>query len=329
MESNKKNNNNLSRSEVIRRLRLRNQPATYFGESDADRLARLQYLEEREQKDYEDAQRIQELETKKRKLEEEREKEEEQAAEETFKKMTPQQQRLFELRGRLNKSRRANLEAAVLEEKNKINPKATKSEIWKKKQQQKKIRREKAERGEDGAEEADSDEEVDDDELPEEEVGEADKDYLNITAEVAEKINERWKKKKKPAPTGWEVFSQDAVYRSYKKRSQKAAASMKEYIKQKEQLGEEVFYAGEESQLEFGKFADSTQIPEANKDRMADELRQQMERRKKFSRRRAFNPNEDIDYINDRNRQFNEKISRAFDKYTAEIKQNLERGTAV
>ena len=47
------------------------------------------------------------------------------------------------------------------------------------------------------------------------------------------------------------------------------------------------------------------------------------------SRRRAFNEDEESYSINDRNRVFNKKISRAFDKYTMEIKQNIERGTAL
>ena len=48
-----------------------------------------------------------------------------------------------------------------------------------------------------------------------------------------------------------------------------------------------------------------------------------------FSRRRAFRDSKDIDYINDRNAHFNKKIERAFGKYTAETKANLERGTAL
>jgi pre-mRNA-splicing factor SYF2 len=37
----------------------------------------------------------------------------------------------------------------------------------------------------------------------------------------------------------------------------------------------------------------------------------------------------DVDYINDRNRKFNEKLNRFFQKDAAEIKANLERGTAL
>lgn len=37
----------------------------------------------------------------------------------------------------------------------------------------------------------------------------------------------------------------------------------------------------------------------------------------------------DVSYINKRNKHFNEKINRNYDKHTAEIRQNLERGTAL
>ena len=54
-----------------------------------------------------------------------------------------------------------------------------------------------------------------------------------------------------------------------------------------------------------------------------------IDKRSKYSRRRAFNEDADVDYINDRNMRFNKKAARFYDEFTAEIKQNLERGTAV
>jgi hypothetical protein len=38
---------------------------------------------------------------------------------------------------------------------------------------------------------------------------------------------------------------------------------------------------------------------------------------------------EKVDYINSKNKKFNKAISKAFDKYSASIQQNLERGTAL
>jgi len=52
-------------------------------------------------------------------------------------------------------------------------------------------------------------------------------------------------------------------------------------------------------------------------------------KRETFSRRRAFNEENDVDYINDRNYHFNKKLARAYDDYTQEIRENLERGTAL
>ena len=65
------------------------------------------------------------------------------------------------------------------------------------------------------------------------------------------------------------------------------------------------------------------------KSRVVADINQQIEKRKKFHRRRAHDEDKDITYINERNRRFNEKIDRSYSKYTTEIKKNLERGTAI
>ena len=75
--------------------------------------------------------------------------------------------------------------------------------------------------------------------------------------------------------------------------------------------------------------AQVSNVPEENIDKMVKELKEREEKRKSFSRRRKFNEDKDIDSINDRNEHFNKKIERAFGKYTLEIKNNLERGTAL
>ena len=62
---------------------------------------------------------------------------------------------------------------------------------------------------------------------------------------------------------------------------------------------------------------------------LSAEMKADEEARLKFSKRRKFNEGEDVTYINLRNYRFNKKISRAYDKYTEETKDNLERGTAL
>jgi pre-mRNA-splicing factor SYF2 len=48
-----------------------------------------------------------------------------------------------------------------------------------------------------------------------------------------------------------------------------------------------------------------------------------------YSRRRPVYEDQDVNYINERNRHFNLKLNRFFEKEAAEIKANLERGTAL
>ncbi|XP_049414342.1 uncharacterized protein LOC125877067 [Solanum stenotomum] len=64
-------------------------------------------------------------------------------------------------------------------------------------------------------------------------------------------------------------------------------------------------------------------------ERMVKELKDRDEKRQSFSRRRKFHEEKYIDSINDSNEHFNKKIERAFGKYTLEIKNSLERGTAL
>ena len=62
--------------------------------------------------------------------------------------------------------------------------------------------------------------------------------------------------------------------------------------------------------------------------RLANEMKRRVE--KKINKKRNVDFDEtDVSYINDRNKRFNKKIGRNFDEATAEIRQNLERGTAL
>merc|ERR1711957_514711 len=63
--------------------------------------------------------------------------------------------------------------------------------------------------------------------------------------------------------------------------------------------------------------------------RLQDAMDKSTDKSKAFSRRRMFNADEDVNYVNERNRVFNKKLARSFDPYTVEIRQNLERGTAL
>jgi len=146
---------------------------------------------------------------------------------------------------------------------------------------------------------------------------------MNVTVEEAEEKAKK-KGKKRPAPFGWDVFNQDSMYNSYKKRTKNIKINLDRYEKQKQQLGDDFF--ADADNLKYGKIAP---IDKEGVNEMVKELKENNAKKSAFSRRRAVHPDADVDYINERNRVFNKKISRSFDKYTSEIKQNLERGTAV
>lgn len=75
-------------------------------------------------------------------------------------------------------------------------------------------------------------------------------------------------------------------------------------------------------------YADNKPSEEAI-DKVVEKLNMEQDKRNKFSRKRLNEDEGDITYINERNRVFNKKIARYYDKYTAEIRASFERGTAL
>ncbi|KAG5247953.1 GCIP-interacting family protein [Salix suchowensis] len=214
--------------------------------------------------------------------------------------LTGRKKRLFELRLKMNEARKAN-QTAMVAEKKKMEPPSESRGISKQKwleDRKKKIGKLLDANGLDMT-----------------------KAYMLDTQEAAEAKYKKWEKD--PAPFGWDVFNQKTLYNAYKKRTKNVDVSLEEYNKMKEVDPE--FYR-EASSLQYGK---TPKISEDKIERMVKELKDRDENRKSFSRRRRFRDEKDIDSINDRNEHFNKKIERAFGKYTLEIKNNLERGTAL
>ncbi|KIJ64780.1 hypothetical protein HYDPIDRAFT_131885 [Hydnomerulius pinastri MD-312] len=75
-------------------------------------------------------------------------------------------------------------------------------------------------------------------------------------------------------------------------------------------------------------YADNKPTEEAI-DRVVGKINQDIDKKGKFSRKRLNEDEGDITYINERNRVFNKKIARYYDKYTSEIRASFERGTAL
>ncbi|KAF9419473.1 hypothetical protein HW555_003973 [Spodoptera exigua] len=165
-----------------------------------------------------------------------------------------------------------------------------------------------------------------DDQAKRQEAEKAGKDYdrvklLNISAVQAERL-ERKKKKKNP-DEGFSTYEQATVRQYNRLVKNMPTADMEQYEKQKQKYGD-AFYGGP-NVIIHGMHEDRKEAV----DKMVDDLEGQIAKRARFSRRRGYNDDADVDYINDRNAKFNKKLERFYGEHTAEIKQNLERGTAI
>jgi hypothetical protein len=56
---------------------------------------------------------------------------------------------------------------------------------------------------------------------------------------------------------------------------------------------------------------------------MTEDIQKQEEKRNSFSRRRVFDEDAKVNYINDRNRVFNNKLERSYGEFTSKIKTAL------
>ncbi|CZS91383.1 probable SYF2 Synthetic lethal with CDC40 [Rhynchosporium agropyri] len=165
--------------------------------------------------------------------------------------------------------------------------------------------------------------------------------------------SERWDKriKKKDAHRDDQAFQdyrQDSR-KVYKRQIRDLKVDMEYYEKQKNEAIEKAAASGgleivetEDGELvavdKFGTFystADSTGFvehkpPKDAVDRLVKDLTQAEEARLK-KRRAKMSEGEDgdITYINDKNKQFNQKLNRFYNKYTAEIRDSFERGTMI
>mmetsp|Transcript_37928 Transcript_37928/g.49938 ORF Transcript_37928/g.49938 Transcript_37928/m.49938 type:complete len:458 (+) Transcript_37928:491-1864(+) len=224
----------------------------------------------------------------------EEEEEEEGISEEALNAMSDKQRRLFQLRMKMNKSRKMNKKEVEEEHRRLTDPNYKKKERAKERQKAKQQWEE---------------------ELKEKGLDKSQACLLQTAEQAQGHYKAKKKKDKKKAAFGWDVFNQDSLNKAYKNRLQhlpKTAPGSTDTA---------------ENPLDLD--ADSSRPSEDALERMATELRLRDEKRKKFSRRRREYEGADVDYINDRNKHFNKKIKRAFDKYTVEIRQNLERGTAL
>lgn len=203
---------------------------------------------------------------------------------------TAMEQRLFELKLKMNKAKQLNNQAVLAERRRDADPK------WHLKAS------------------SENDEKADKD--PQEQM-------LHETADTAGMKNRKKRKSGESETFAWDVFNADTLYRAHDKRINGMGFFPDAYQRQKEIIGDDTFYNSSSSSVVAHKPSEDA------KDRLVESLKQQEEKRKKFSRRRMYDDEEDVEWINERNRHFTKKLDRAFGEHTKEIKGNLERGTAI
>lgn len=143
---------------------------------------------------------------------------------------------------------------------------------------------------------------------------------LKMSASELESMDRR--RKKKNPDVGFSTF-EAATERQYNKLVKNIKPDMNDYEREREVMGE-AFYPTAYTVV-HGLRKDSKKAI----DRLASDIEAQAAKRDKFSRRRKRDPDSDVDYINERNMKFNQKLQRFYGEHTEEIKQNLERGTAI
>ncbi|KAG9019590.1 hypothetical protein FRB90_000054 [Tulasnella sp. 427] len=148
--------------------------------------------------------------------------------------------------------------------------------------------------------------------------------------------NDEWEKRqaRKKRRSNFEFNDyEDAARRRYKKDVDLLKPDLEAYQKQKEAA------AGSSSQALAAHqdlYRDANSLVYADHkpsedaiDRVASKLNADIDRRRNFSKTRVNEKEGDVTYINEANRVFNKKIERYYNKYTAEIRANFERGTAL
>lgn len=171
------------------------------------------------------------------------------------------------------------------------------------------------------------------------------------TVEESERWDKRMKKK--------EAHRDDTAFRDYNQQAEKSykrqlrnmgGPDLEKYTREKLAAIEKAAAAGTLEIVEtedgemiaidkdgtFFSTADSTQFAQhkpdkAAVDRLVADMRKAEEASLKKRRERMADNGDDADvtYINEKNKQFNQKLGRFYNKYTAEIRDSFERGTMV
>ncbi|CAG8931717.1 unnamed protein product [Penicillium salamii] len=169
------------------------------------------------------------------------------------------------------------------------------------------------------------------------------------TVDESEKWDKRMDKKSRHRKdVAFQDYSQDAR-KVYKRQLRDLPPNIEAYEKEKLAAIERAAASGDLEIVEtedgemiavdkngsFYSTADSTGFTDSKPDRAAvdrlvgDIHKAEEVRLKKRKERRGGDDDSDVTYINEKNKQFNQKLARFYNKYTTEIRDSFERGTMI
>lgn len=169
------------------------------------------------------------------------------------------------------------------------------------------------------------------------------------TAEEAERWDRRQEKKAKHrGDVAFQDYTQEAR-KNYKRQMRGFEADKEAYEAQKAQAVQKAAASGglelvetEDGEIvavdKTGTFHSSTdgsdfinsKPSKEGIDRLVNDLKKAEEQRlKQRKNRKGGDDDPDVTYINDKNKQFNQKLARYYDKYTTDIRESFERGTMI
>ncbi|CDS04981.1 hypothetical protein LRAMOSA07511 [Lichtheimia ramosa] len=157
--------------------------------------------------------------------------------------------------------------------------------------------------------------------------------FWKFSAESVEAWEEKMAKKKERANVGFTDYNQLA-HKKYQKLISELKPDLGQYAEKKLESIERAIRNGEDpsnidaiaNNVDYGSLDDKPSKEAI--DRLVQGVKREIHTRETRSRERK-EIQDDISWINEKNRVFNQKIARFYDKYTKEIRENLERGTAL
>ncbi|VDP08138.1 unnamed protein product [Heligmosomoides polygyrus] len=146
------------------------------------------------------------------------------------------------------------------------------------------------------------------------------KNYEARKARDEWELQEMEERKVFPSDPGYE----DMTLRQHTRLTTAIKPDIESYKKMREIVGVDQFYPTANTLIQGSHYPTSAAMEKISTDVVG-----QAKRREQFHRRRMFDPDAPVDYINDKNMRFNKKLEKFYGQYTEDIREDLERGTAI